>query len=337
MDSSRSEKSSSKRNSKKIEDDLFSRHKTLLRKIDVLKTKKINEQLKNNQQTPVINSVSKRLASKTDKERQVIYSPTRIQRTQEILQNSRFMPKKIRLSLENLKLIANNCKTSTMKVCRYDVALTAPKPDSPVTFPSLQMPLTARDPENSNELPPDITQRNEILYSLRNKSSNTTNDKTTPQANYGNLSITERSALWLQRKQEKIRLLRAKKDSKSTSGCTFRPHLSSAIRPSSKSTKRSLSSQSSYSQTNIKRPLRTASVNSFAKSERALSVNCKNSVALESAKTHRNVSLNGLGSNSYSAICPVSISLSYSSGYSNDFKRRAKPLIDYKSLNYISR
>ncbi|OMJ91084.1 hypothetical protein SteCoe_6446 [Stentor coeruleus] len=294
MDSSRSEKSSSKRNSKKIEDDLFSRHKTLLRKIDVLKTKKINEQLKNNQQTPVINSVSKRLASKNDKQRQIIYSPTKVQRTQEILQNSRFMPKKIRLSLENLKLIANNCKTSTMKVCRYDVALTAPKPDSPVTFPSLQMPLTIRDPENSNDLPPDITQRNEILYSLRNKSSNLTTEKSTSQPNYGNLSITERSALWLQRKQEKIRLLRDKKDTKATSGCTFRPHLNNTMRPSSKSTKRSLSSQSLYSQTNIKKPMRKISVNSFAKSERAASVNCKNSTPLETIKNHRNASLNNL-------------------------------------------
>ncbi|OMJ72468.1 hypothetical protein SteCoe_29097 [Stentor coeruleus] len=329
MDGCRSENALLSKKPKKIEDDLFKRHKEVRRKIDALKTKKINAQLKSNQQTPIINSLSKRIASKTNKEIKLLHSPTRVQRTHEILQNSKFMPKKIRLSLSSLKLAANTCKSIPMKPCRYDTALSAPRSDSPITFPSLQMPLTARDPDISNDLPPDISKRNELLSTLR-----THIPDNSLEPNYGNLTVAERTALWLQRKQEKIKQMRAKKDSKATSGCTFRPQLSTTLRHSSKSTQRSLSVRSSFSVHNFKKPLRTISVNSFAHSEKAHSVRNSSS---ETLKNYRNSSTSALGSNAYSAICPVSMSLSYSSGYSHDFKKRAKPLIDYKSLNYIPR
>ncbi|OMJ75303.1 hypothetical protein SteCoe_25577 [Stentor coeruleus] len=335
MDSSRSEKNLIRKKSKKIEDDLFTRHKDVRRKIDALKTKKINEQLKNSRATPLINTLSKRLASKTQREKQSIYSPTRLQRTHEILKNSRFMPKKIRLSLGNLKQIADTCNTTPMKICRYDVAMTAPRPESPVTFPSLQMPISARDSHLSNDLPPDITQRNEVLYSLRNESLSRDPEKKPIEASYGNLSIAERTSLWLQRKDDKIKLLQAKKATKATSGCTFRPQLSQTFRHSNKSTQRSLSSHSSFSAINIKKPpYRTISVTSFAHSDKAQSISNKSSILNHTTKIHRNASLSALGTYSYSAICPVDISLSYSSGYSKDFKKRAKPLIDYKSLNF---
>lgn len=333
MDGSRCEKVLHIKKPKKIEDDLFKRHKEVRRKIDALKTKKINAQLKSNQQTPIINPLSKRIASKTNQEAKFVSSSTRVQRTHEILQNSKFMPKKIRLSLSSLKLAANVCKTTPMKPCRYDAALSAPRSNSPITFPSLQMPLTARDPDTSSELPPDISKRNELLNSLRNQVLNDPNELSL-EPNYGNLTVAERTALWLQRKQEKIRKMRAKKDNKATSGCTFRPQLSTTLRHSSKSTQRSLSVRSSFSVRNLKKPLRTISVNSFTHSEKAFSVRNSSS---ETLKNYRNASISALGTNNYSAICPVSMSLSYSSGYSHDFKKRAKPLIDYKSLNFIPR
>ena len=334
MDRSSSNKSArkSKNTSKtRIEADFSSRHTRLKRKIDSLKNHRIHELMKNNQDVPKINPKSRRLASKSEKS--IVYSPSRLMRTHEILRNSRFMPKKVEISLEKLKLPLTTL-SSPLRTKRYGISITSQKPDSPITFPSLVNPSDSSKILES--LPKDITMRNELLFNLRNETSTRGFQLEPQEPPLFSLPFSERTSRWLSKKSKKLLELREKKEKDATKGCTFKPELKSKRVRSRNSSQRTLSSETSYSDIFRKRSFNNFTKLSFAKTERIISVDTKTGSGENTARVYKQLFSDRNTSHSYNGICPVNMTVGYSQGFSSEFKKKAKPMLDYKSLNIKS-
>ena len=315
-------------NRKKIELSLLRRYESTKRKLDTIKKKRMQEQLKHNQVVPKINSLSRRLAGHA--KHGSMYSPNRVERTREILRNSRFMPKKLKLSLHDLQPMLQTCRSSTR---RHESTLSSPREYSPVTFPSLQKPLSRnssklKSSESLNTLPPDISMRNELLFGLREEAIQRGFKVKPEEPPVSTLGFYERTQKWLMDKQEKIQQMKEKNDKRATIGCTFKPALHRV--QSTLSTQRTLSSNSSCSEMN-NRNKRSSRRTSYSRSERNLSVNSKSEQ--NTARVHKIFNTSDSGSSIYSGLCPVTMDMKYYSGYSNSLKKRSKPMFDYKNLS----
>ena len=314
----------------KIELSLLHRYESTKRKLDKIKKKSMQEQLKHNQAVPTINPLSRRLAGHT--KHGSMYSPNRLERTREILRNSRFMPKKVKLSLHDLQPALQTSKRSSRFPQRYESTLSSPREYSPVTFPSLQQP--SRDSsklkcsESINVLPPDIAMRNELLFGLRKEASQRGFVVRPEEPPISSLGFHERTKKWLMRKEEKIKQMQEKNEKKATVGCTFKPELR-RVR-STASTQRTLSSNSSCSELNS-RNKRSSRRTSYSKSERNLTVNSKSEE--NTARVHRIFNTSDSSSSIYNGLCPVAMDMKYYSGYSNSLKKRSKPMFDYKNIS----
>ena len=324
MDNKRYGYCDSRQSQKKIEVDLLNRHKKVKRKIDALKKKRIQEELKHNQSAPRINSLSKKIALKSEK--RFIYSPNRLQRTQEILRKSRFMPKKVKISLENLEDKVDYLKNSPITTIRYDTALSSPKVSPPMTYPSLQRPNHKKSLDSTEELPSDISLRNELLFGLRKETSSRGFHTEPSEPANSVLSFHERSQKWVLLRNEKLQQQRERNAKKATLGCTFKPEFRSKM-GSTHSTQRTLSVESSYSDLfTRKRIAKSSGKGSCSRSSRSLTSNSK---FASGDSTTRKISI----SSTYNRLCPVSLSVGYSHGFSNELEKRTKPMIVYQSLN----
>ena len=317
--------SDSRRSHKKIEVDLLDRHKHVKRKIEALKKRRIQEELKHNQSAPRINSKSKRIAMISEKK--MIYSPNRLQRTQEILRNSRFMPKKVKISLTNLESKVEYLKNSPLRLVRYDTALSSPRENAPITYPSLQRPNLKKSLDNIEEMPSDISLRNELLFGLRKEVSSRGFYTEPIESPNTTLSFHERSQKWLLQKNEKIQQQRDKNAKKATFGCTFKPELRSRLQ-STHSTQRTVSVETSYSDLYTrKRVVKSSSRASYSKSSGALTHNSKNASRDNIARLLKIDEIS-----TYNGLCPVPMSIGYTNGFSSNLKKKAKPMFVYQSL-----
>jgi hypothetical protein len=308
-----------KKKSASIAENLLDRHQSLKRKLEKFRTKKINENLKKVQPAPKINQKSRRMASRSQPD--LICSENRIKRTHEILKNSRFMPKKVKLSLDTLKQYPKT-KHPSPRVLRYDMIFTTPQAQSPVTFPSLTCLTELTTPEELEYLPTDISNRNKLLMSLKSKGF----DQEVEEPGYLDLPLEERTAKWLKKKQERVKTLRKERDSKRFDDCTFRPTLSSSA-TSKRSTPRVSTPQSSF----LKKPQRTQSQASIHSGRTSITSN--KSQNEDTDRVYRQFSTSGSSSVTLNNICPVSVNVSYHSGFSHSLRKKSKPMINYRVLN----
>ena len=151
---------SSRQGKIRIEDDLVARRKKVNSRIQALRIKQMKAEMKNVQNAPTINSNSIRLASKSQKS--ISYCSTRVERTYKLLKNSQFLPKKVNLSMDTLRIPPLDLRKSLLKSIKYDM-LYDPYMQTPNTFPSLEN-LNSKN-NNSENLPPDIIKRNDLLLS----------------------------------------------------------------------------------------------------------------------------------------------------------------------------
>lgn len=319
---------------KKIEDDLMIRHKHLKRKIEALKIQRMKEAVNGMQDAPQINPNSRRIANENEKNHRP--SPSKLQRTQEIIMNSRFMPKKVTLSLDSLQKL-NHHKILASKVLRYEPWING-RIESPITFPSLIDPRKANNDitETNIPLPADIRQRNELLFSLRKETLSRGFHLEPEEPPTNNLSIHDRNIKWLKEKEAKIKGLKVKFDRKISEGCTFKPELTSRKSQSLNSTHRAMFVETSYTELYArKKNIQIVRKVSCCKTERTLSQETKPCSVLNSARNNpRGQHRSDSSCIGYFGLSPVSISFGYVSGYSSQMRIKARPMIDYKTLNF---
>lgn len=309
---------------KKIEVDLLIRHKQLQRKIEALKVKRMKEEVKHNQQAPKINPNSRKIA--LSMQNSTSQSKSRLQRTYDILSNSRFMPKKVSICLESLETSLTPNK-SCQKLGEFKLNDTLAH--DPVSFPSYE--YIFKDPaarlEAEKNLPSDILKRNQLLNTLRTETMarGFANEHEEPP---NLLNIHERTKLWLKRKEEKLQELKKAVEDKSLVGCTFKPKLRNLRYCSVNNTNRTLSSECSYSDL-YERKKRLVK-NKGCHTDRTLSQETKACTAIHSARRPSSIQSSYL-SPRYNSLCPVNINISELSGY-NRLKSSSKAIIDSKSI-----
>lgn len=306
-----------KRAGRTIEDDLLIRHKHLKRKIEALKIRRVKEETQYNQEAPTINARSKRLASKSEKK--LFSSASRMENTQNILARSRFMPRNVKISLVSLEKKNSDLKFSPGKTTRYEIKVTSPRTPSPITFPSLEN-------KGKNALPLDISMRNKLLFGLR-KEISSRGFQSEPQEPES-LPVHERSQIWLKNKQSRIEDSRKNKFLNETKGCTFTPALCNKTIRSANTTQRTLSAETSYSELYLRKKGYQGKKKIF--SRRTESVDTKFATTEKWGQTERKFIKD------YENLCPASMSVAYSTGFSNDLVKRARPMIGYTMLRLES-
>lgn len=299
-----------KKKSNSISENLIDKHRSLKRKLDKAKAKKIKEGMKKLQTVPKINQKSRRMASES--QTNLITSENRIRRTHEILKNSRFMPKKLKLSLQTLRPSTKTINPSPQAL-RYDLQFTTPQAQSPITFPSLAYLTELTVPEDLVYLPSDITQRNKLLLSLKSKGF----DTEIQEPDYLDLPLQQRTTLWLKKKQDRIKSIRKQRESSKLEDCSFRPSLMSSV-SSKRSTPRVGSLQSSFS----KGHLRTRSQVSVHSGRTSITLN--RSQNEDNDRIMRQFSTSGSSTLSLNNICPVPLTISYHSGYPSTLRANPK-------------
>ena len=313
MDKKKSSKSTIVCQNRRIEDSLSDRSKKLKPKLNQVKTKKIQSDLKESTLVPKISERSKRLASKSTTN--LIVTNTRIKRTHELLKSSNLMPKKVKLSMANLNTSRKIPTFISKQEVRYDRVLTSPLKEEKLTFPSLDVLFDS--PQDSIFcIPEDISNRNKMILALKNQENNDLADSSQ------SLTVHERSVKWLQNKNDKIQELREKSETLATECCTFRPTLKS----------KSISSASSP---------RLNSVQSYVS---AKIMNCMKTSRLSSQKSFRDV-IDSDGNDEKrmkigksfvagnESVSPYLVNISRPTGYSETFKKKLRPVVNYGILN----
>jgi hypothetical protein len=229
------------------------------------------------------------------------------------------MPKQVKLSMATLNPSRNYPKIISKKAQRYDLIFTSPLEEK-ITFPSLEVLLTS--PENSTlPLPDDISTRNQRILELKHEE--TEGLLNSPKS----VSVQERSQVWLQKKNEKIKEMKEKSETLVTECCTFRPTLKS--KSTSQDSTPCLSVKSIRSPKFFNGDKMKMSGPSSQKSCREIS---SVEVSEGNGRLKRSTVLASFTTTNES-ISPYSLNVSLSSGYSESFKKKLKPLINYGVLN----
>ena len=313
MDHKKSSLSTLVQPSRPIEDSLAERSKKLKHKLSQVKTKKLHSDLKQSTLVPKISERSRRLASKSTSN--LIVTSTRIKRTHELLKSSNLMPKKVKLSMANLNSTRNVPKFISKKQARYDNVLTSPLKEEKLTFPSLEVLLDSSQ-DSIFCLPEDISNRNKMILGLKHQEDTDQHDLSK------SLSVHERSVLWMQRKNEKIKELKEKSETLATECCTFRPTLKSkSISSASSPRMNSVQSFGSVRNGNFIKTSRLSSQKSFREMIDADGNDGKKG----------KVGPNFVAGNE--SVSPYSLNVSRSTGYSETFKKKLKPVVNYGILN----
>lgn len=297
---------------KKIEDDLLKRHRQLKRKIDALKIRRLKEETHGMQKAPTINPNSRKIANENEKNPKS--SPSRLQRTQEILMNSRFMPKKVKISLEDLDN-PNYKLNQFKKTLRYEHANSSPGLHMPLSFPSIIDPrkVNYEITEDNIPLPADIRQRNELLFSLRKETMSRGFHLEPEEPPINNLGVHERTAKWAKAKKVKIEELKLKLDKRTLEGCTFKPDFVSRKCYSVNASKRGMSLETSYSELYARRRNQGNSrIMSCSKSERNLSQDTKTGSVPSSVRCYFSGNQSERSGSGSLGISPVAMSFGYS-------------------------
>ena len=225
------------------------------------------------------------------------------------------MPKKVKLSMVNLSTTRNIPKLISKKQARYDNIITSPLKEEKLTFPSLEALLdSSQDPLFC--LPEDISNRNKLILELKHQEEADHDDLSK------SLSVHERSVLWMQKKNERIKELKEKSETLATECCTFRPTLKSKSISSASSPRiNSVQSYGSARNTNFMKMSRLSSQKSFREMIDADGNDAKK----------MKVGPNFVAGNE--SVSPYSLNVSRSTGYSESFKEKLKPVVNYGILN----
>ena len=309
-----------------IELDMLTRFNKLQRKLQVLKLNRKKRELSEMKSIPTINSNSRRIANQLSKNR--IYSPTRTERTQEILKNSRFMPKKVKISLHDLDSPDRPPQLSSTRFSAQNLSIFSPRSEeSPTFYPSLMRPSK----NSSSRLPSDISLRNELLFSLRDEISSRGFQQEPEEPPCGGLPIHLRSANWLRKKQQKLEKVRALSEKRELSSCSFRPKLASrknhslSKRNSNAATPQSALSARSYTDLFVKK---------IKFSE--LSRNGSESKVTINKVGEKNLKECYLTIGQYSKISPIKMNIGYISGFSKALLKKSRPMLDYSKIEIKS-
>lgn len=318
---------------KKIEDDLMIRHKKLKSKIEALKVRRQKEEVQFNQPVPTINPNSRRLAGKSEKSLPLPLN--HLDRAHELLRNSRFFPRKAKISLEELSVsISKQRKPAKEDQFERVLPLNKSNSDSFMKFPSLRT-LAQSSVSSSLALSAELMKRNNLLLNLRQETINR-GFLNEPEEPPGQLSIHERSRIWLEKKSEKLSKLKDSYNTKDLDQCTFRPKVLKKNCVSLNNTHRSLSVESSY--TSIyekKKNFRSLTKNSEMGTMKSVSGCSKSQSTFNSAGLRESTS--STISPIYSSLCPVKMSVGHETGYSNELKDVVRPMVDYKNVKLLSR
>lgn len=318
---------------KKIEDDLMIRHKKLKSKIEALKIRRQKEEVKFNQPVPTINLNSRRLAEKSEKP---LHLPSNhLDRAHELLKNSRFFPRKAKISLEELSLSLSK-QPKPLKVDQSEriLPLNKSNSDSFMNYPSLRN-LANSSVSSSLGLSAELIKRNNLLLNLRQETINR-GFLNEPEEPPGQLSIHERSQIWLDKKSRKIRKLKDCYDNKDLDECTFHPKLIKKGYVSLNNTHRSMSVESSYASLyEKKKTYRSLTKNSEMGTMKSVSGYSKSQSTFNSVGLRESTS--STISPIYSSLCPVKMNIGHDSGYSKELKDVVRPMVDYKNIKLLSR
>ena len=307
---------------------LIDRHKSSLRKIDSLKAKQRLRESSNSRSAPKINTFSKKLLQKSES----LSSYSRMEKTQQVLSKSRFMPKNIKVSLfalQNTEPI--EVESVASKPDEHCFTVISQRSDSPKFYPSLIQKARPLSKNKSQQLPTDIEMRNKLLYNLREAATTRgfhTEHKEPPDLK----DISKRSQFWLMKKKQKLEEAKASLDVKAKDQCTFRPLLQSK-RNLSEFKGRSRSNSSSFSENRIK-GLRGTSVKSRSSASVSRLIKPNSSVS----STPRSF-LNEnpyFAMSSYSKVTPIKMKLAYKHGFNSKIKNKARPMIDYREIRFNS-
>lgn len=313
MDKKKSSKSATVCQNRRIEDSLTDRSKKLKHKLNQVKTKKNQLDLKESTLVPKISERSKRLASKSTTN--LIVTSTRIKRTHELLKSSNLMPKKVKLSMANLNTSRKIPKFISKHEDRYDRVITSPLKEEKLTFPSLEV-LFDSSQDSIFCLPEDISNRNKRILALKGQENNEIDDLSQ------SLTVHERSAKWLQKKNDKIKELREKNETSATECCTFRPTLKSkSISLVSSPRQNSVQSFGSVKNTNFMKMSRLSSQKSFR------------DMIDSDGNDEKKMKFGQSFVAGNESVSPYVVNISRPSGYSETFKKKLKPVVNYGVLN----
>lgn len=300
------------RSRNKIENELIIKHKALQRKIDALKVRRYKEEIQHNQSVPTINSRSRRLAKSSEKS--PIHPTTQQDRAHELFLNSRFFPRKAKISLMEL---AKSLSQTTLPRPQLSnspshlhspmsiLSITTCNSDPLIKFPSL---LYQSKQINESKSSSSILSRNKLLASLREETTN--RGFLTEPEEPPSILIHERNQIWLNKRNEKISELREKQENKTLISCTFRPDLQGKKFFSLNNSLRSSSAETSYASLfERKKRLRSTSKTSGVESMNRR-LNESNSISSMNSFRLKEKILNNF-SPAYSSLCPVALSLSH--------------------------
>ena len=300
-------------------DQIIDRHKQTQRKIDSLKAKERLREASVSRSTPKINAFSKKLLKKSD----TTTSLSRMEKTQQVLRQSRFMPKNIKVSLFELQSVElpEEPKEKLIENC---FNIVSHRSDSPKFYPSLMQHNKVLTKTQS--LPSDIELRNEVLFNLKQSGL-----KKPLKPDAKDLKdINQRSKYWLMKKQQRIEEAKSVKDKKATEGCTFRPDIKGS-RSGSRFQSKGLGSRSNSSSCS---ELGLRKGRSTSKSLSVLGrLNKPNSSFLTTPRSFVNENPY-FAVTPYSKVTPIKMRLTYKHGFSSKMKAKFKPMIDYREVRF---
>jgi hypothetical protein len=247
-------------------------------------------------------------------------------KTQQVLKNSRFMPKNLKVSLHSLKISSPSMNPEPMS--KETVKITSSRENSPLFYPSLTRPRSLKKSKSTN-LPLEIENRNKLLFSLRAEASSRgfLDEHEEPPDGSDFVSRTKR---WLVRKKKKLEQVRASLDFKVKNSCPFKPALIKRRFFSDFRNLTTKSSEGSYSEIYSKKQ---GSVAKSQKMKKGVKINKPVSSMSTSPRNFLNENPFFMLS-PYSNVSPIKMSLAYRHGFSYQLKNKVKPMLDYTRLAY---
>ena len=300
---------------------ILARFKETQRKIDTLKVKYRMIEFSRSRSTPRINKHSKILKRK-DSSPSCSYS--KMEKTQDVLKNSRFIPKNVKLSLFSLE--NSSQKNIIPQPSKENIRISSSRDESPRVYPSLAWPKSLKKSQSSN-LPIEIENRNRLLFSLR-KETQTRGFIAEPEEPQDLNDFTARTQRWLLRKKQKIEMAKASLDNQANKLCTFKPQIIKRRYLSEFRTLTTKSSEGSYYEIYSKK---VKELKKREKAFKAIKVNKPSSSLPASPRRYMNESPHFFVS-SYKNASPIKMSLAYRHGFSYQLRNKFRPMVDYTKI-----
>ncbi|OMJ76530.1 hypothetical protein SteCoe_24108 [Stentor coeruleus] len=308
--------------------DIFERYRRIRRKIDNLRAKRRLKEKSESRSIPKINNKSRKILKSPKKF--PIFNPSRLQNTQNIIKNSRFMPKSVKISLVSLMSPTQRSSVSTERHSSHNVSIFSPRSDSPQFYASLVKPSSKIGSlDNSEYVSYDIESRNKLLFSLREKTSSMGFNADHEEPPDGQ-TIHERSKRWLIRKKCRLENERKSKEDAMLMKCTFKPKLVTKRNFSTVKTSRTQTSEGSY--TDIHSRNRSARAFLSSKSSTITNLIKPNHSLASSPRAFLNEKPY-FTMTPYEKLTPIKMSIGYKHGFTNRLKVKSQPMLSYSKFH----